>query len=186
MKNVQVAGHKTADDPVGILWKVLQDRVSTDGGLGGLTDKEKVFFALYVLGGEVYNGGAHQFFSNCPAEVFTEVYRGLALLKEQETLDLLNEAGDILFEDGKVPTDLGSRNDRIKQCDAGDNEPMPEWVVAIGRIDRALRTALDKGGANLLELAKQCGLVKGTMCVVQRRDDPTGDSPAPAGDVPAE
>lgn len=67
------------------LWHSLVNRVyATDDeeeGFNALTEDEKIYFAVGVLDGEVYNGGMLQFFSNSSGSLFQKVLNRARIVK---------------------------------------------------------------------------------------------------------
>jgi hypothetical protein len=91
-------------------WRDLVKRVHTEnGGLGCLSDDEKIYFAVNVLNGEVFNGGFVQFFDNSSGEYYRHAELGLMQLGASDRLALLREAKNEIFGSDPVPTDQAQR-----------------------------------------------------------------------------
>ncbi len=93
-------------DPFRDYWKDLIRRVyETPQGFDDLSPKEKTYFAVCILDGEIYNGGLYQFFSNHSGEYYQEALNGLAELAAFHSRELLIAARLVLFPDGDMPRD---------------------------------------------------------------------------------
>ena len=101
-------------DPFRDYWKDSVRRVhQTPEGFAGLSPKEKTYFSVCILDGEVYNGGLSQFFSNHSGEYFAEALNGLAELGAFHSRELLIAARLALFSDGEMPHDTRSRRELL-------------------------------------------------------------------------
>lgn len=102
-------------DPFRDYWKELVLRVhKTSEGFGGLSHQEKIYFAVCILDGEVYNGGFHQFFFNHSGEYYQEAFSGLAELGAFYSRELLMSARLALFPDGNFPRDTETRRAQLR------------------------------------------------------------------------
>jgi len=148
-------------DPVRELWLSLVHRVhDTAEGFDGLTDDEKLYFAVCILEGEVYNGGFHQFFSNSSGELFEHVVSGLTKLNAQNSLKLLRHSAKVLFGDTAPPVDRQERWELMKHYPEDVQEPLPEWVSELGKLDETYWDDPDNLGELLDEFAKDTKLLK--------------------------
>ena len=86
----------------------------TSGGLSSLRDKEKIYYAVGCLVGEVYNGGLQQFFFNGAGSMYGTALDGLLILAAQETAELLVCAKNLLFGKDPVPVDTDARRNLLK------------------------------------------------------------------------
>ena len=120
---------KSLDSPGAIHWRLLVHRENA-GHFNSFTDPEKIYFAVTLLDGEVYNGGFYQYFSNSSADYYDWAVVGLKILGATNTLSLLQEAKEALFGDKPVPSSSDSRNSRLKEL-----EHRPEWVEIDKKLD---------------------------------------------------
>ena len=151
-------------DPFRELWHSLVKRVhATDdeeAGFNALTDDEKIYFAVGILDGEVYNGGMHQFFSNSSGSLFQEVIKGLELLNATNSLWLVRKATKILFGDINPPKNRFQRWEAMKQYPEDDNAPTPEWSVELEKINEQYWEDPDGINDLLVNFAETKGLVE--------------------------
>ena len=105
--------------PYRALWRNLVDRVYEDSqGFGSLSEDEKVYFAVGVLLGEVYNGGFMQFFVNTSGEHYRHAELGLVQMGATQSLELLRRAKNVLFGSATVPRDQEERWAAMREgCD---------------------------------------------------------------------
>jgi len=97
-------------DPYRALWHSLVMRVhKTEQGFAGLTDDERLYFAIGMLEGEVYSGGFDQFFWNSSGNIFAEAAAGLKRLGAPASADLLEQARRILFGQLQPPSNWEER-----------------------------------------------------------------------------
>lgn len=105
-------------DPFRDYWKELVHRVyKTPKGFDGLSPKEKSYFAVCILDGEIYNGGMHQFFFNSSGEYYSAALNGLAELGAFHSRELLMTARSALFPEGNMPHDTQLRRALLRSCD---------------------------------------------------------------------
>jgi len=151
-------------DPFRELWTSLVTRVhsTNDEGEGfrNLNEDEKIYFAVGILDGEVYNGGMHQFFSNSSGALFQEVVRGLELLNANNALWLVRKASKILFGDINPPKDRFQRWEAMKQYPEDNNAPTPEWSIELEKIDKQYWEDPDNINELLANFAESRGLVE--------------------------
>lgn len=101
-------------DPFRDYWKDLTHRVhQTTEGFDGLSPKEKTYYAVCILDGEVYNGGLHQFFFNHSGEYYREALNGLAELGAFYSRELLIAARLALFPNGDMPHETRLRREML-------------------------------------------------------------------------
>ena len=147
-------------DPVRDLWLSLVDRVhKKPGGFEGLIDDEKLYFAVSVLDGEVYNGGMVQFFSNSSGEYFDEVVAGLKSLGAESSLKLLQQATKILFGNKTPDKGRATRWDQMRQIPESLADQLPEWCIELDSIDRQYCDDPDNLSVKLTEFALSRGLI---------------------------
>ena len=102
--------------PYRALWKILCDKVhDKSNGFSELSENEKIYFAVNILSGEVYNGGFDQFFGNSSGEYYTYAELGLMRISASSSLRLLRKAKQFAFGDKKVPEDQGDRWEFLKR-----------------------------------------------------------------------
>ncbi|KAA8998432.1 DUF4375 domain-containing protein [Affinibrenneria salicis] len=101
--------------PFRALWRQLIDKVHHQpGGFEALSAEEKIYYAVNVLEGEVYNGGFMQFFDNASKEYDAWCEQGLARIDAPHSLRLLRAARLARFGDGGA--------DRLARGPAPDDE----------------------------------------------------------------
>jgi len=139
--------------PFRAYWRDLVDRVYTkDGGLNCLSEDEKVYFAVGVLDGEVFNGGFVQFFDNSSGEYYRHAELGLMQLAASDRLALLRAAKNEIFGADPVPTEQAQRftytsrlgdESRLneldsKYCDLDDDlaAKLDEFALARGLVEK--------------------------------------------------
>lgn len=103
-------------DPLGRFWRDLVERVDgpTDG-LSGLTEREKQYFAVCLLDGEVCNGGYDQYFFNHAGAYYTHALLGLKDMGAEQTLALLLQAKQVLFAFNDVPEETVRRRAALRK-----------------------------------------------------------------------
>lgn len=147
-------------DPFRELWLSLVKRVDdATEGFDSLTPDEKVYFAVSVLDGEVYNGGMHQFFTNSSGEFYEEAVEGLTVLKAMKSLELLREATTLLFADTHPPKDRAERWEKMRQYPDDQLAPDPEWVAELDQIDGQYCEDPDGLSERLARFAEATGLI---------------------------
>lgn len=139
-------------------WGELVNRVyKTTEGFSGLSPVERVYFAVCVFEGEVYNGGVHQFFYNS-GNFYPTVVVGLRDLGAITTLELLSRASRALFPDSEPPTDWEACREVLPWWPEDKNAPTPAWSIETERIDKELWTDPDKLHERLQEYAARHNL----------------------------
>ena len=78
-------------------------------GFNGLSQPQRLYFAIGLLEGEVYNGGLEQYFSNDSGSYYAYAEEGLIELGAFQTLELLHQAKEVLFPRGSVPVNATER-----------------------------------------------------------------------------
>ncbi|MGB8354386.1 MAG: DUF4375 domain-containing protein [Chthoniobacteraceae bacterium] len=126
-------------------FKDLVRRVyETKEGVSGLTESERIYFAVTVFDGEVYNGGVGQFFSNSSGDLYPTVILGLRELGATKSLALFSLAKKVLFSDSEPPTDRRARLEALPRYPEDENAPRPGWDIEMGRISKELWSDPDK------------------------------------------
>lgn len=147
-------------DPVRELWLSLVRRVSkTELGFEGLTKDEQLYFAVSCLNGEIYNGGFHQFFSSNAGELYAVVIDGLIEVEATQSLALLREAAELLFDGQVPPLDLNERWDAMKHYPEDPGAPFLPWMDELERLNEAFCEDSDQLSDRLLAFAKARGLM---------------------------
>ena len=147
-------------NPARDYWGELVNRVhKTPEGFSGLLPVERVYYAVSVFEGEVYNGGVHQFFYNSSGNFYPTVVAGLRELGAATSLELLLRARQSLFPDSEPPTDWEARREVLPWWPKDKNAPTPAWSIETERIDKELWTDPDKLGERLQEYAARHKLI---------------------------
>lgn len=103
-------------DPLTALWRSLVARVNDESiGHGSLSRPERLFFAVNLLVGEVFNGGFDQYFWNSSSNYCADAEAGLIALDAAESNRLLDAAKSVLFPRGHVPTDTAERREELRK-----------------------------------------------------------------------
>ncbi|MFO0570326.1 MAG: DMP19 family protein [Polyangiaceae bacterium] len=95
-----------------MLWASLVRRVhdSASGtGFETLSEAEKLYYAVGLVDGDVYNGGFDQYFFNSSGSFYAYALRGLQFIGATQSAQLLAQAKHALFGDSPVPTDIAER-----------------------------------------------------------------------------
>jgi len=97
-------------DPYWKLWISLVEQVHhSPTGFDGLSHRQKLYFAVRLLEGEVYNGGFHQYFFNNSGSYYAYAEEGLIALGAFQALKLLQEGKEVLFPCVSVPVRIDER-----------------------------------------------------------------------------
>ena len=143
-------------DPFRDYWKELVRRVyNTPEGFAGLSPKEKTYFSVCILDGEVYNGGLYQFFSNHSGEYYVEALNGLAELGAFHSRELLIAARLALFSDREMPCETQSLRELLNSFQDG---LATDQILA--ELDKKYYDDPDKLGDRLRKYALDNHLVK--------------------------
>lgn len=109
-KRAQEQSEWERSDPYRLLWLRLVDHVfKTPSGFERLSEFEKMYFAVVVLEGEVYNGGFDQYFFNNSGSYYRYAELGLSEMGAMQSLALLKEAKQILFGNREIPEETQAR-----------------------------------------------------------------------------
>ncbi|MBK7582664.1 MAG: DMP19 family protein [Myxococcales bacterium] len=104
-------------DPLRVLWVSLVRRVhdSASGtGFETLSEAEKLYYAVGLVHGDVYNGGFDQYFFNSSGSFYAHAVRGLQIIGATQSAQLLAQAKQALFGDSPVPTDIAERRTYLR------------------------------------------------------------------------
>lgn len=98
------------NDPLIKLWRELARRVDDEPmGFAGLSEPEKMHFAVVLLDTEVCNGGFDQYFFNSSSSYYAYAVQGLQEMGATEALNLLLRAKLLEFGPADVPEDTEPR-----------------------------------------------------------------------------
>lgn len=97
-------------DPLRKLWLDLVRRAHTEtGGFDSFSQAERLYFAVGLLEGEVYNGGFDQYFLNSSADYYRYAIEGLQAMNAPNSLELLQRAKQVVFGFEEPDQDTGRR-----------------------------------------------------------------------------
>jgi hypothetical protein len=131
-------------DPYRKLWVSLVELVHlSPSGFDGLSDPQKLYFAVSLLEEDVYNGGFHQYFFNNAGSYYAYAEEGLIALCAFQTLELLQEAKDVLFPSIPVRISIAERR-RTLPSYSEDNSPTSKWSEKLDDLEN--RYSADSGG----------------------------------------
>jgi len=149
-------------DPWRELWTSLVERAyAVQDGWKQFSNPERLYYAVSVLDGEVYNGGMHQFFSNSSGELYDEALSGLQTLGAVNATQLLRNAANVLFDEIDPPKNRVLRWDSMKQYPENlDPNNVPEWCELLCAIDETYWKDPDGINARLVEFAEQNGMIQ--------------------------
>jgi hypothetical protein len=120
-------------DPATKHWRWMVNQVyRTPEGFAGLSAENQGFFAAFLLEGEVYNGGFHQYFSNSSADFFADAVRGFEEIGAMACARLALEAKQIVFGARDVP-DSAARWDQIKRMGSAREKKLDELDRLFGQ-----------------------------------------------------
>jgi hypothetical protein len=146
-------------DPYWKLWMSLVEQVHhSPTGFDGLSHRQKLYFAVRLLEGEVYNGGFHQYFFNNSGSYYTYAEEGLIALGAFQALKLLQEAKDVLFPCVSVPVKIGERR-RALPSYPEDNSLALEWSEKLDNLDKQYWADSEGITLRLEAFARSHGLV---------------------------
>ena len=95
---------RRGNEPDFLFWRSLCERVDNPAlGFNSLPIAEKLFFAVCLLEGEVFNGGFEQYFTNSSSDYFDYAARGLERMGDEFGGELLTKAKRLLFDENSVP-----------------------------------------------------------------------------------
>jgi hypothetical protein len=109
-RRVQEEREKNRSDPFRKLWHDLVHRVhSTPLGFAGLSDQERIYYAVGTLDGAIYRGGFELYFFNSTGTHYTHAVVGLETTGATQASALLQRAKQVLFAFDDVPEDATKR-----------------------------------------------------------------------------
>lgn len=96
--------------PDAVYWRSLIYRINDPKlGFESLSDSEKLFYSVCELNGEVYNGGFEQYFTNSSAENLNYAIKGLTVMRDYISLEILKNVNSLLFGALPVPLNYETR-----------------------------------------------------------------------------
>lgn len=149
-------------DPYWKLWMSLVEQVyHSPTGFDGLSHPQKLYFAVVVLEGDVYNGGFQQYFFNDSGSYYTYAEEGLIALGAFQTLELLQEAKEVLFPYISVPVKIGERR-RALPTDPEADSLTPGWSEKLDDLDKRYWADSESIALRLEAFGRNHGLVSNT------------------------
>ncbi len=146
-------------DPYRRLWLSLVEQVHhSPAGFDGFSQPQKLYFAVGLLELEIYNGGFHQYFFNDSGSSYTYAEEGLIALGAFQTLELLQEAKEVLFPDVSVPIKTGERRRMLPSYPEGDSLT-PKWSKVLDDLDKRYWADSECITLRLKSFARNHGLV---------------------------
>jgi Domain of unknown function (DUF4375) len=147
---------KSQSDPYfGLNDRLIEQVGHSAEGFDGLSEDEKVVFAIRELICEVLNGGFHQYFYNPSGSRHAAAEAALERLNETEALSGLRRARQALFPEGAIPADTEERRNLIPFAHEVPGSKFPEVARAEEERFSDLSEGLD---ARLMQFAKEAGL----------------------------
>jgi Domain of unknown function (DUF4375) len=138
------------------LWVSLVEQVyRSPAGFDGLSHPQRLYFAVGLLEGEVYNGGFEQYFSNDSGSYYTYAEEGLIELGAFQTLELLRQAKKVLFPHGSVPINATDRGRALLEGYLST----PTWRKKLDDLDNRYWANSENIALRLEGFARNHGLV---------------------------
>jgi hypothetical protein len=135
-RQIREERERTLTDPYRRLWVSLVEQVHhSPTGFDGLSHPQKLYFAVGLLELDVYNGGFHQYFFNDSGSYYTFAEEGLIALGAFQTLELLQEAKEVLLPSVSVPVNIGERRRALPSYPEG-NSLTPKWSKKLDDLDK--------------------------------------------------
>lgn len=148
----------TRRNPFYLLYASLIERVHhSPEGFSGLSEAEKLYWAVALLRNEINNGGFDQYFFNSSGSYYDYAEKGLVTISAMETLALLREAKAIVFPNGPVPVDTEVRRNLLPVVEP--DSPNPEWARKLDELDHRFYANRDNLTSRLEAFAREQGLV---------------------------
>jgi len=123
-------------DPYRKLWVSLVEKVyQSPTGFDGLSHPQKLYFAVGLLEGDVYNGGFHQYFFNDSGSYYAYAEEGLIAVGAFQTLELLQEAKETLFPGVPVPVKTAERRHSFPSHPEGSFST-PNWSEKLDDLNK--------------------------------------------------
>jgi hypothetical protein len=141
-------------DPLRKLWLALVRRAyETPNGFDSFSEAERLYFAVGLLEGEVYNGGFDQYFFNSSADYYRYAVEGLQVMGAPHALELLRRAKQVVFGFEEPEQDTERRRAFLRRS---VDESCSE---RLGSLDALFWQDPDSLGAKVEQFAKDRGLV---------------------------
>jgi len=148
----------TKTNPFYLLYNSLIERVQrSPGGFGGLSEPEKLYYAVALLRNEVNNGGFDQYFFNSSGSYYNYAEEGLVAIGATHTLELLRQAKEIVFPAISVPQDTQTRRELLPAIEP--DTPSPEWSRKLDELDQRFYANSDNLTPRLEAFAREQGLI---------------------------
>jgi Domain of unknown function (DUF4375) len=148
----------TRKDPFYLFYNSLIERVHNSAdGFGGLSEAEKLYWAVALLRNEINNGGFHQYFFNSSGSYYDYAEKGLVAVGAVQTLDLLRQAKETVFPTIPVPVDTEVRRNLLPVVEP--DSPNPEWERKLDELDQRFYANSDNLTPRLEAFAHEQGLV---------------------------
>ena len=148
----------TRKGPFYLFYNCLIERVhNSTEGFGGLSEAEKLYWAVALLRNEINNGGFHQYFFNSSGSYYDYAEKGLVAVGAVQTLDLLRRAKEIVFPTIPVPVDTEVRRNLLPVVEP--DSPNPEWERKLDELDQRFYANSDNLTPRLEAFAREQGLV---------------------------
>jgi len=145
-------------NPSYLFYNSLIERVHNSAdGFGGLSEAEKLYWAVALLRNEINNGGFDQYFFNSSGSYYDYAEKGLVAVGAVQTLELLRQAKDIVFPTIPVPVDTEVRRNLLPVVEP--DSPNPEWARKLNELDHRFYGDSDNLTARLEAFAREHGLV---------------------------
>jgi len=151
-------GRRTKTNAFYLLYNSLVQRVhDSPNGFGGLSDPEKLYYAVALLRNEVNNGGFDQYFFNSSGSYYNYAEKGLVAIGAMQTLELLRQAKDIVFPAIPVPEDTQTRRELLSTIESDTLNP--EWSRKLDELDQRFYANSDNLTPRLEAFAREQGLI---------------------------
>ena len=124
------------NDPDVVFWRSLCNRVDNPAlGFNSLPGPEKLYFAVSLLEGDIYNGGFDQYFTNSYADYFDYALRGLENMGDKRGFEITLKAKRLLFDKKDVP----KHEERWNYFESTKILDVPEISKILDELDLAFR-----------------------------------------------
>jgi hypothetical protein len=135
-RHIREERERMLTDPYRKLWGSLVEEVyHSPSGFDGLSLPQKLYFAVRLVEGDVYQGEFHEYFFSDAGSYYAYAEEGLIALGALRTLELLQEAKDVLLPSIPIPISIAERRLALSFYHE-DNSPTPEWSEKLDDLDR--------------------------------------------------
>lgn len=146
----------TENDPYRRLWvSLVEQGYRSPTGFDGLSHPQRLYFAVGLLEGEVYNGGFEQYFQNDSGSYYAYAEEGLIALGALQTLALLRQAREVLLPRGAFPVDTRERQRELVEGYLST----PAWRKILDDLDHRYWANSENIALRLDGFARNHGLV---------------------------